>query len=250
MKNNQVKLLYIFFALLVVILSLYNINTVARQMSDENIYADRNGRVIFIYIEPGGVSEKAGLQVGDILLEINNEPINSAGHAQKYLDRATPGESLVYTIERNEQVFDIKVDLALAGLRIWHVGAVFTGILFLIFGLFLALSRPDYKYARLMATTALLLALMTVNLQFVLQKVQFNLIYQLTVYFIYLSFFWGIAVIAHASLYFPEKKFEKIKSIWMIKGHYVIAGLMAIFASLEFFNRGHEKFICYQKEKF
>ena len=48
-------------ALLILVLSFYNLSKVATQMSDENLYSNRENGVIFTQITPGGVSEMAGI---------------------------------------------------------------------------------------------------------------------------------------------------------------------------------------------
>jgi len=238
-KINQFKILFISFVVFAVVISLFNINSVVRQMSDENLYDNIDGRVVFTQITPGGVSDYAGLRVGDIFLKINGESVRSSQHAQQYLDKAKPGESLIYSIERNGNTFDIKVDLAIGGMRIWHLGGIFAGILFLAFGLFLAISRPDIPHARLMALSAILFAIIMLNMEVSAQRAMNVWSYKIAAYIIAINMFFAIASMAHASLYFPERKYEKIKPFWMIYSHYISATVLTIFAtSLIFTSRG------------
>ena len=230
MFSHKFKLFIIAFSLLIIIVSLYNLNTVARQMSDENLYTNRDDKVVFIAIATGGVSDLAGLKVGDIFLKINGENVKSALHAQQYLDNAKPGESLIYTIERNGQVFDVKVDLAIAGLRIRHLGLLLAGIVFLGFGIFIGLSKPENGQARLMSVAALLLSAMLINLQSAGGAALNSPLYRMTIVSLILSLFFAVATIAHASLYFPERKYERVKRFLMIHAHYIIAGVLSCVA--------------------
>ncbi len=225
MFDHKFKIVIIALSLFVVFISLYNLNTVARQMSDENIYANRDSIVVFIDIVDGGVSDHAGLQVGDILININGDSITSALHAQQYLDNAKPGESLIYTIERNDRTFDVKVDLAIAGLRILHLGSMLAGIIFLGFSLFIGLSKPENKYARLMAIAAIFFSIMLINVQTAGGAPLLQPSYQFIVIAMISSLYLGIATIAHASLYFPERKYDRIKPFIMIYAHYIIAAI-------------------------
>ena len=76
MNRNNFKIIVIVFSLFILTISLYNLDTVARQMSDENLYANRDDKVVFIDIVTDGVSDLAGLKVGDVFLKINGEKIN------------------------------------------------------------------------------------------------------------------------------------------------------------------------------
>ena len=234
MQSNYTKFIFIISTLLLAVISLYNINIVTSEMSDENLYTNRLDKVVFTYIQPGGVSDLAGLKTNDILVAINGDSITSALHAQEYLNQAKPGESLIYTILRDGVSMDVKLDLAIAGLRIWHFGSIITGILFVIFSMFLIFSKPDNKHARLLAFAAIMLATIFINLQVSVYKLAQFPFYKFIVFLIINNMFFAIPVVAHASLYFPERKYEKIKPFLMIYNHYIIAGIMAIGASYIF----------------
>jgi serine phosphatase RsbU (regulator of sigma subunit) len=225
MINRNFKYILILVSLLYVIISIINLNTVALQMSDENIYANRNDNVVFIDIVPGGVSDLAGLQVDDILLKINGKEITSALNAQTYLDNAKPGESLIYTIERSGRVFDVKVDLALAGLRIWHFGSLLAGIIFFGFALWIGLSKPENRHARLMSIGAILFSAILINIQTAGGAALDSIFYQVIVLSLIGSLFFAVATATHASLNFPERKYEKTKPFLMIYAHYILAGI-------------------------
>jgi len=62
---------------------------------------DRARGVIVSAVEPGSPAAEAGLRRGDILLEMNRRPIASAGELQKILDKAKPGENLLFLVRRN-----------------------------------------------------------------------------------------------------------------------------------------------------
>jgi serine phosphatase RsbU (regulator of sigma subunit) len=236
LKIRNIILLYL-AAILVLVASAYNISKVAKQMSDENIYANQERGVIFIDIGAGGVSEVAGIQVGDRLVMIDGDTIRSAMHAQSYLDVAESGESLIYTIERGGQVFDVKVNLALAGLRVFHVGALIAGLLFFAFGLFIGNLKPEIGYARLLALTSFSLALLFINVQ-VLRNVQSQPeIYRFTLLLFLINGYFFTPVLAHALLYFPERKFEYIPRVWLIYSPYAVAGATLIYALYQLFTR-------------
>jgi serine phosphatase RsbU (regulator of sigma subunit) len=228
MSKTTIRVLFTFSAILLLIITSYNVVFVASQMSDENWYVNRAEGVIIFDVISGGVSEEAGLVAGDRLVMINGDSIQSANHAQSYLDNAEPGSSLIYTIERDGRIFDVKVNLALAGIQIWIVGFLFGGFLFLIYSLFIIFNKPEDKNVQLLALATLLLSFFFMNMQ---QTAYIGLRpswYQILLAVTVIIDFIAIALFSHASLNFPEKKYTHIKRFSMIYSHYIIAGIMII----------------------
>jgi sigma-B regulation protein RsbU (phosphoserine phosphatase) len=228
MSKTTIRISFLTGILIILVLSIYNLSIVGSQVSDENLYVNRDEGVIIIEISTGGVSEAAGLQVGDRLVMINGDSVRSSYHAQTYLDNAKAGESLVYTIERDGKIFDITVNLALLGLRIWYVAIITCGIMFLLFSAFVLFLKPDKKYARLLALATMLLGFLLINIQIAANPIHRPLDYQILVVFIIASGFLAIALFSHAMLYFPEQKYKSVNRFWMIYSHYILAGFWTL----------------------
>jgi sigma-B regulation protein RsbU (phosphoserine phosphatase) len=228
MSNTTTKLLFIIAAIIILIMTLYNLTFVAGQMSDENWYRNQPEGVVIFEVTSGGVSQAAGLMEGDRLVMINGDSIRSSLHAQSFLDSAEPGASLIYTIEREGHLFDVKVNLALAGLRIWVVASIFAGILFLLYGIFIVFVKPENSFARLLALSALLFSFFLMNMQQASYIGQRPMIYQILMLILIILNFLAIAAFSHVSLYFPEKKYLLVNRFWMIYAHYILAGIMII----------------------
>ncbi|MGI9240638.1 MAG: M28 family peptidase [Verrucomicrobiales bacterium] len=60
-------------------------------------------------IVPGSAAEKAGLQVGDILLELNREPVTDMGSLQKILLKLEPEKSYPMRVRRGAEGWTLKV---------------------------------------------------------------------------------------------------------------------------------------------
>jgi serine phosphatase RsbU (regulator of sigma subunit) len=235
MQNRLFHLVFGFLAFLIFATSAYNTFVVSRQTSDENLYMNQKRGVIITQITPGGVSDDAGLRVGDRLVKINGEEISSASHAQSFLDRAKPGDSLTYTIERDGRIFDVNVQLALAGVRLWQVALFLTGFLFLLYGIFLAVSQPGNGKARLLAFGSLMFAFFMMNVH-VAASLQHIWFYRIFIILVIMDGFQLFAVFLHASLYFPAQKFETIYRFRMIYLHYLVATAFMIYAIIRFLN--------------
>ncbi|GAB4346209.1 MAG: DegQ family serine endoprotease [Candidatus Abyssubacteria bacterium] len=61
--------------------------------------------VVISDIEPGGAADKGGLIVGDIILELNMEEVNSPQEFKKIVSELSPGEWLSFYIKRDNQTF-------------------------------------------------------------------------------------------------------------------------------------------------
>jgi sigma-B regulation protein RsbU (phosphoserine phosphatase) len=225
-QKNQIRISFILLAALILLLSWYNLNKVASRMDDENLYANRKHGVVFIRINPGGVSEQAGLQVGDQLIKINGDSIFTALQAQSYLNRARPGESLIYTIERAGQIYDLRVNLALAGLRINQVGFLTAGFMLFIMALTFIMIKPEVGPARLWALAMFMLALILMNIPLIRNIQEGSRLYQGVALICFTTMYFFIPTMSHALLYFPEQKYAEIKRFWMIRANYILSGIV------------------------
>ncbi len=228
MNRNQARVLFSLLFTFTILLSAYNIRMLARQVTDQNVYQTTAEGVKFTQIDAGGVSEEAGLQVDDLLLAINGDSVSTAQQAQGYLNRALPGGSLVYTIQRGDEVFDVTVELALAGLRVFQISLIITAIfLYLLSGLIIYRSG-EQRYARLMALALMMLGFLFANstLANILNSVPvygylFLLVFIANLYFM-------PVVLHHATLYFPTRKYTHFNKFWIIKLPYILAGILVL----------------------
>ncbi len=229
-QKNLIRAGFIVLAAFILFLSLFNLNKVTSQMTDENTYDNRKQGVVFIQINPGGVSEQAGLQVGDRLIKINGDSIFTAMHAQSYLDRAKPGESLLYTIERDRQIYDLRVNLALGGLRINQVGFLTAGFMLFIMALIFIMIKPEVGPARLWTLAMLMLSFTLMNIPLLHNVQQGSQLYQGFAIICITNLYFLIPVLGHALLYFPGQKYAEIKRFWMIQANYILSGIAYVIA--------------------
>ncbi|MFA6232990.1 MAG: SpoIIE family protein phosphatase, partial [Bacteroidota bacterium] len=118
-------------------------------VSDENWYTDIDGKVTIIEVLPGGVSDRAGLKVGDVITAINGTPVRDKFDANNYLIRSRGGQSLVYGIIRGKTVLSITVYPAVFGMPLLYLAHVLIGIAFILIGTWVFLRRTEQPAARL-----------------------------------------------------------------------------------------------------
>ena len=103
-----------------------------------------------------GASDRAGMQVGDLILTINGQSFNHSLEADRIMRQAVSGKSITYEVIRHNEVLQLYVTLARFGLPFSLLAFLLAGVAFMALGLFLGLSRPQIVAARLLSCTFLL----------------------------------------------------------------------------------------------
>lgn len=74
----------------------------AREMAAKGRCSAQEGAYVGRVI-PGSVAERAGLQVGDVITQLANQPVSSALHLQSLLARLRPGQHAPLSYTRGDQ---------------------------------------------------------------------------------------------------------------------------------------------------
>lgn len=85
-------------------LAVHNIQQKSRfELLDDGVFwENQQGRVTAKHLDPDGPASRAGLQVGDVLVLLDSEPIEDAADVRLALDAATDGQQIAYQIVREE----------------------------------------------------------------------------------------------------------------------------------------------------
>jgi serine protease Do len=67
----------------------------------KNLGMERAQGVVITAIDPQSAAAEAGLQRGDVILEVNRQKIADAGELRKSVDQVKPGENLLFLIQRS-----------------------------------------------------------------------------------------------------------------------------------------------------
>lgn len=70
------------------------------------------GGAVVAQVLAGTPAERAGLQVGDTIVAVDNEPVQSAAHLSRLIARKTPGDRVVLAVVRGSTELRINVQLA------------------------------------------------------------------------------------------------------------------------------------------
>lgn len=75
-----------------------------------NLYNGKNGAVL-VNVDKGSAAAKAGLKVWDLIIAINNKPINSASELKNMIGSLQPNEVIDVMFIRNKKEYNTKVKL-------------------------------------------------------------------------------------------------------------------------------------------
>lgn len=173
-------------------------------------------------IPSGGVADRAGLQVGDLVFRINGRQFEGAKAADLLTKRSLAGQTLRYELIRNNQELEIEVTVARVQISLLVLFFQLCGFLWVIAGLFIGFSRPQLATGRLLA------------LGFFLSGISFTLMVNrgslesdwqrtLLVLFTFPSHFFGLATLFYCSFHFPFEIPRILKIRWLPYGYYAIA---------------------------
>lgn len=97
---------------------------------------------IFIdQIIPGGVSDKAGLKNGDILISIDGKKFSSIIEAQKILNNFSTDQTVIYTVLRGDQILNVELTVYKL-FNILNLIFALLGFGFLVIGHLVGYSKP------------------------------------------------------------------------------------------------------------
>jgi phosphoserine phosphatase RsbU/P len=102
------------------------------------------GRLLIADVLPGGVADQAGIKNGDILVKINGKPFKNSGVAMVVINQIPFREYATYTIERNGNIFDTKIQI----LKVFDTNffaSFLLGLGFLIVGYIVLMTKPKGK---------------------------------------------------------------------------------------------------------
>jgi sigma-B regulation protein RsbU (phosphoserine phosphatase) len=183
---------------------------------------------VFIYeVFPGGASDLAGIKVGDLVININEQTFQNAIEADKILRQAKTGATIVYRILRNNQILTIPVKLASFGFTLSTLIVLVAGLIYWGTGSFIAVSRPNHRAAQLLGLTFLMFGffLMVFTIQ---RDPEYDLLAKARDVTTVASLPLAIATWLHSKYHFPTARPEILRRAWIIWIPYAVA-LAALF---------------------
>ncbi|TSA20632.1 PDZ domain-containing protein [bacterium] len=187
-----------------------------------------------INVTAGGASDRAGMEVGDLILRINRQTFKNSIDADRILAEGQVGKALLYDILRKNQVFSLHVTIAAIGVPFPVLVSTLCGLFFFGVGLFLGFVRPRSIAARLSSLTFLaygyFIMVFLVRRGFGMSA--FETVRDLTMLFV---IFLAVPLSIHAGHYFPKERPELIARPWVRRVGYGLA-ILGLLGALVFKN--------------
>lgn len=195
--------------------------------------------VYVLDVSKDGASDRAGMEVGDLILEINGQSFKDALDADRILRQAQIGKSIAYQILRGNQSQILHVTIAKAGIRLSFLVMILSGLLFMAVGIFVAISRPQFRAARLLG----LAFICTGFFMSVLARRSLDDRLDYLIGFLLVgTVFFSISLWLHMSHYFPININGLIEKKWVRQVSYALASLSTVLSLLV--TKGWVFFLC------
>ncbi len=185
----------------------------------------------------GGASDRAGMQVGDLIVRINGKEFKDIWEADRIMRSARVGKTIDYDVIRNNKTITLHVTLARIGFDTSVLIPFICGLIIMGIAIFIGQKSPRLKAGRLLG-----LALLTFGFYITaatkqphLPKDLFLIVRQIS---IYISFTFGIAWWLESTYYFPKEWIEILKIRRIRYVPYVFAWILSIVAIIFFFQYG------------
>lgn len=149
------------------LLNLYFVLEVSPSSNDECIWQPKKVTqdstiIVFNKVKVNGVTWNAGIRNGDRLLAINDNEVRDVFDAQLVLNRVEKGDSAVYTVARNGEVFETKVEVKKL-INFTGLGYVLLSLIWVIVGFIVLMAKSDGRVQRLFFTIGAMFTLASLS---------------------------------------------------------------------------------------
>ena len=187
---------------------------VAKHQLTEGNVRDLGPTARVIDVIAGGASDRAGMNVGDLILRINGQNFKNSSDADRILTEGQIGKDLVYDVLRDNEVLSLHVTIAAIGVAFPVLVSTLSGLVFFATGVFLGLVRPRYIAARL--SSLIFVALGYVIIVFLIRRSYivstFDIVRNITMGVV---LYFAVPLSIHASHYFPKERPELLARKWI-----------------------------------
>ena len=171
-----------------------------------------------------GASDRAGIKKGDIILKVNGNTFDDVWELDKIMKSQRSGSFIYYQILRDNEIFEIGVQLAKFGV-LFNVLALFiVGLITIAFGTFIGYKRPNLTAAR-MISLALILLGHFFSIYYTLGASTGDMFTKLRLISFTFSLMFGVPLVLHGRLYFPYENRELISKQWIVLFLYLIGAV-------------------------
>jgi serine phosphatase RsbU (regulator of sigma subunit) len=201
----------------------YEVKVLRSDISKDNITrVDKAAWIIEVF--KGGASDQAGIKAGDIIIRVNGKSFSSIYELDYIMKHQKSGSFIYYELLRNNEIFEVKVQLAMYGLKFKLIAFTLVGYLTLIIGIFIGWKSPKLTAAGMISIAFILIGYyftISINPYLTVQD-NFTKVKLISIVF---SLLFGIPVLLHSRLYFPVENQALINKQWVVLLLYLFSAI-------------------------
>ncbi len=183
----------------------------------------------------GGASDRAGMQVGDLIVKINEKNFTDMMDADRIMRSARAGKTIDYEVIRNNRTITLHVTLARFGFDTSLLIPFICGLIMMGVAIFIGQKSPQLKAARLLGL-ALLLFGFALTIGYNKPPYAYHDFFSiLRNILFYISLGFGIAFWLDSAFFFPIEWTEILQVRWLRIVPYLFASVFAIVLIILFF---------------
>jgi len=157
MKVKEIKSVPFFLltAFLFLLIGLWGTVRLNERPGIKAIFEKSDSNLRIIQLTPGSKTARSGLKSGDLILEVNKNPIQSNSDLNFYLDQKKVGESVNLTLRRDGENIDLVVPLESKNSWIFLLVNFLAGLFLWVVGVFVYLKNPQSQVTRIFLISSL-----------------------------------------------------------------------------------------------
>ena len=157
MDIAEKKSIYLFLLLasIILVLGVWGTNRLIERPGLKADFETTDEHLYLTQLSPGSQASKAGLKVGDILLEVNGNKILSSSDLNFYLDQKRIGEAVRFSVQRDSQKFDLVIPLERKNNWPFLLVNFLDGLFVWVVGIFVFLKNPKSQVTRILLFASL-----------------------------------------------------------------------------------------------
>ncbi len=161
-RFEVIVLLTVIFTI-VNLINLYFVLEISPQSNDECLWIPRRVSedsvdIVFEKVKFEGVTWNAGIRDGDKLISINDVEVDDIFQAQLVLNRVEKGDSAIYVVSRNSEVFETKVEVKKL-INFSSLGYVLLAFIWVVVGFVVIMAKSEGKVQRIFFLLGILFTL-------------------------------------------------------------------------------------------
>ena len=157
MDIAEKKSIYLFLLLasIILVLGVWGTNRLIERPGLKADFETTDEHLYLTQLSPGSQASKAGIKVGDILLEVNGNKILSSIDLNFYLDQKRIGEAVRFSVQRDSQKFDLVIPLERKNNWPFLLVNFLDGLFVWVVGIFVFLKNPKSQVTRILLFASL-----------------------------------------------------------------------------------------------